>query len=69
MYRDLIKAPEKIEAAGASWWMQQFFSVKGDLEAVNLYDADGDFVAEFESMEELSEFLSKIQPNGCCREV
>lgn len=69
MYRDLISAPEQIEAAGRKWWLQQFNKWDGSFEAVNLYDEDGDFVAEFESMEELQDFLSKIQPNGCCWEV
>lgn len=39
------------------------------LEEINLYDEDGDFVAEFSSEEELQDFFSKVQPNGCCWEV
>lgn len=62
MYRDLISAPEQIEAAGAIWWMQQLCKWDGTLDSVLLFDQDGDLVAEFESIEELSEFLSKIQP-------
>lgn len=69
MYRDLISAPEKIEAAGAIWWTQQFNKWDGTLDSVLLYDQDGNLVAEFESVEEVYEFLSKIQPNGCCGEV
>ena len=63
MYRDLIKAPEQIESAGGmKWWIQEFDRADGQLEAVNLYDEDGDFVGEFESMEELGEFLSMVIP-------
>lgn len=62
MYRDIISAPEQIEAAGHKWWLQQFNKWDGSFEAVNLYDQDGDLVGEFQSIEELSEFLSKIQP-------
>ena len=61
MYRDLIGAPEQIEAAGKMWWTQMFCGWNGELEAVNLYDEDGDFVAEFESMGELDEFLKGVQ--------
>ena len=61
MYRDLISAPEQIETAGKTWWTQMFCKWSGELEAVKLYDEDGNFVAEFESMEELQDFLSVIQ--------
>ena len=41
--------------------MQQLCKWDGTLDSVLLFDQDGDLVGEFESMEELSEFLSKIQ--------
>lgn len=61
MYRDLISAPEQIEAAGARWWIQQFCKMDGSLDAVMLYDQDGDPVGEFQSMSDLEDFLSGIQ--------
>ena len=52
MYRDLIRDPERFTAGGKEWWLQQFCRVDGTLKAVRLYDADGEFVREFESIEE-----------------
>lgn len=60
MYRDLIGAPVKIECLGKTWWYQCFNSTRGELEAVRLYDEAGDYVAEFETMEELQIFLEKV---------
>lgn len=52
MYRDLIGDPERITAGGREWWVQQFCRMDGTLKTVRLYDADGEFVREFESIEE-----------------
>lgn len=52
MYRDLIGDPERFTAGGREWWLQQFCRVDGTLKAVRLYDADGEFVGEFQSVEE-----------------
>ena len=51
MYRDLIGDPERITAGGREWWVQQFCRMDGTLKAVRLYDADGEFVGDFDSME------------------
>lgn len=47
----MIQKAEKIEVNGYIWFVQKF------AEGVNLYDSDGDFVAEFESMEEVMRFI------------
>ena len=52
MYRDLVGDPEKITAGGKEWWLQQLCRGDGTLKAVRLYDADGEFVGEFQSVEE-----------------
>ena len=52
MYRDLIGDPERITVNGREWWLQQFCRMDGTLKAVRLYDADGEFVGEFQSVEE-----------------
>lgn len=57
MYRDLIGNPEKIESNGRKWWIQVFCKWDGNLDAVNLYDEDGDFVGEFASMTDLENFI------------
>ncbi len=51
MYRDLIGDPERITAGGREWWLQEFCRMNGTLKAVRLYDADGKFIREFESVE------------------
>lgn len=58
MYRDFIEAPERIEAAGKEWWLQVLHHRDESVAVVNLYDEDGDFVAEFKSREEALRFLS-----------
>ncbi len=52
MYRDMIGDPERFTAGGREWWVQQFCHGDGTLKAVRLYDADGEFVGEFHSVEE-----------------
>lgn len=60
MWRDLIEAPEQITVNGFTWWIQQFNKVTGEVDAVNLYDEDGNFICEFESVEELTEFVEGV---------
>ena len=52
MYRDLIGDPERFTAGGKEWWLQQFCHGDGTLKFVRLYDADGEFVGEFASVED-----------------
>lgn len=52
MYRDLIGDPERITAGGREWWIQQFHHSDGTLKAVRLYDADGEFVGDYESVDQ-----------------
>ena len=56
MYRDMVGDPERFTAGGRQWWAQQFCHSDGTLKAVRLYDADGEFVEEFTSMEEAVAF-------------
>lgn len=56
MYRDLIGEPEKFETNGREWWLQQFCRGDGTLKAVRLYDAEGEFVSEFASVEDALAF-------------
>ena len=57
MYRDLIGEPEKIEANGHEWWIQEFCHGDGTLKAVRLYDADGEFVTECASIEGIDKYI------------
>lgn len=56
MYRDIIEEPVKIEIDGSTFYYQQFNRWDGNLKSVNLYDEDGDFVCEFDSIENMIEF-------------
>lgn len=61
MYRDIIEEPIQFTVNGRDWWRQQFNGWDGNLKAVRLYDEDGNFVSEFESMEELKYFVEGVQ--------
>lgn len=61
MYRDLVGEVTKFTASGRKWYYQQFFSIGGNLKAVNLYDEDGEFICEFKSMEEMKNFVEGVQ--------
>lgn len=63
MYRDLIGDPERFTAGGKEWWLQQFCRGDGTLKAVRLYDADGEFVSEFESVEAAVAFAGEGAAN------
>lgn len=52
---DMICKDKKIEINGFTWYFQEF--IEGDKHEFNLYDSDGDFVAEFDSMEEMMRFV------------
>lgn len=52
-----INKAEKIEVNGFCWYVQEFDKPDGNLVAVNLYDADGDFVCEFKDYNEMMHFL------------
>ena len=58
MYRDLVGEVEKIQANGKVWYYQQINRWDGNLKAVILYDDNGDYVSEFQSMEELEKFVT-----------
>lgn len=47
MYRDLVRAPERVTVNGREFWYQEFYNLSGSLEAVRLYAEDGAFIAEF----------------------
>lgn len=52
-----ISKADKIEVNGFEWFVQEFDRPDGNLEAVNLYDADGDFVCEFQDYNEMMHFI------------
>lgn len=53
----MIKNAEKITVNGFTWYIQEFDKPDGNLAAVNLYDADGDFVCEFQDYNEMMRFV------------
>lgn len=61
MYRDLICEPMRFTYGGREWWMQRFNHWDGTVEAVNLYDENGDFVGEFSTEKEMNRFLEGIE--------
>ena len=61
MYRDLVGEVVKFIANGKKWYYQQFCGIDGMLKHVNLYDEVGNFVVEFDSMEELKEFVEGVK--------
>lgn len=60
LYKDLISAVVKFTANGRKWYYQKLSNWDGNLEAVNLYDEDGNFVAEFPSISELKFFVNGV---------
>ena len=61
MYRDLIGDVVKFTASGRKWYYQQFCKLDGNLNFVRLYDEDGEFVTEFNSMDDLLEFVKGVE--------
>ena len=61
MDRDIIEEPVMFREKGRDWWYQQFNGWDGNLKAVNLYDEDGVFVCEFDSLEELMYFVKGVK--------
>lgn len=53
----MIYKEKQIEVNGILWWFQEF--VENNIHEFNLYDKDGDFVAEFNSWDEMMEYTSK----------
>lgn len=53
-----IKQVKEIKAKGVTWFYQEFTDALGDSESFNLYDSDGDFVAEFETWLDLKFFIN-----------
>ena len=44
---------------GLKWFYQEFDRPDGQLEAVNLYDENGDFVGEFNSYEDMTAYIDR----------
>ena len=44
---------------GLKWFYQEFDRHDGQLEAVNLYDSNGDFVREFDSYEDMTAYIER----------
>ena len=57
MYRDMIGEIVKIECSGSTFFFQQFKTSGGKLKSIVLYDEDGDRVAAFRSIDEMSDYL------------
>ena len=52
-----ITKVERISRNGRNWFYQEFDRYDGQLEDVNLYDENGDFVEEFRSIEEMNRYI------------
>lgn len=50
---------EKIEVNGFLWLFEEIDRPDGTLQAVNLYDAEGEIVCEFADYKEMMRFLTK----------
>lgn len=61
MYRDLVTAPECCTAGGRDWWVQVLHYWNGEVNVVNLFDDNGDFVEEFKSLEECEAWLANLK--------
>ena len=57
--RGYIRAVEQITRNGLKWFYQEFDRHDGQLEAVNLYDSNGDFVEEFDSYEDMTAYIDR----------
>lgn len=44
---------------GLKWYFQEFDRPDGQLEAVNLYDENGDFVEEFSSYDDMMIYINR----------
>lgn len=56
----MIHKPEKLQLFGKDWFYQKFTPDKFcDDCGCNLYNADGDFVREFDSYEEMADWIAK----------
>ena len=53
-------SPVKITVGGKDWYYQKFYDDDGEVEAVNLYDAGGDFVREYSSLNRLTGSLGMM---------
>lgn len=58
VYRDFIEAPEHVEANGRDWWIQVLHRRDESIDVVNVYDENGDFAAEFRTLEEATAYIS-----------
>lgn len=54
-----ITKVERISRNGRNWFYQEFDRYDGQLEAVNLYDENGDFVEEFNSYEDMTAYIER----------
>ena len=57
--RGYIRAVEQITRNGLKWFYQEFDRPDGQLEAVNLYDENGDFVDEFNSYDDMMIYINR----------
>ena len=51
---------ERIEVNGFTWYWQEVSNADGKLLAINLFDANGEFVTEFSDYKEMVYFLSSV---------
>jgi hypothetical protein len=49
-YSDFVTPPERRQAAGRDWYLRALHDSSGAVLTVNLYDSNGDYVGEFDSM-------------------
>lgn len=52
-------SPVKITVGGIEWYYQTFYKDDGNVDAVRLYDKNGEFVREFKNLDKLSVWLKR----------
>lgn len=60
-FKDVIEEAVPFKLNGRDWWHQKINGWDGNLISARLYDGDGYFVSEFESMEELVNFVKGVK--------
>lgn len=56
----IICAVEPVTGYGSEWYMQEFDNDDGTLDAINLYDDNGDFVQEFSDMADMYSYIRAV---------
>lgn len=60
MYEDLVTPPECCTAGGRDWWVRTLHRWNGTVDTVILLDDNGDYVREFNSLQECEDWLASL---------